>query len=996
MKEAIEKYHGPCVILAGAGTGKTYTIVEKIKYLIKNKIYEPEKIVCITFSNEAANNILMRTRKALELEYGREPIIKTFHAFSADILRKYGNLIGLNQDFKILDPDEAKVVLHRSLRVEPYYCRKYISTIGTAKDLGISLDMLQEYLDEQIKKFIGIDIEKRLESLQFEFQILYLQKDKEKKKKLVSEITVLQEIIGIKKFISTWRAYEKIKIKSKYQDYADLNNNALILLSKFPEITGDFSYIIVDEFQDTNKIQLDFLFAIARQGNITIVGDLNQSIYQFRGAFKENYSLFKKHFNISEKEVYNLDKSFRSPNKILKAAHKLVQHNYRNKEECFLVENFEGREGEKIEVNELKNGKEEARKVVELVQREIGLGARPEEICVLCRTHQQARIIKQAFSSANIDYSAISKSSLLQQPSVKITIDYLTILDKINRKAKGGNQEWWDLLYLMNFSADDMIILGKFLKEFRNENELSLLIIEKIQILPLSEQGKFLAKLMLERIKKLASLDLNDSVALIPEIYRINGFLFEQKSIEGKERMMHLNAFLELAKNHQSLYANDVESFLNYLQILNNLDIEIPSASISKGGVQLMTLHATKGLEYKIVIITNMAQKRFPIGRVENNFLLPRVLFPDVLEENKNNISEEDVRNYASEHQLLEERRLCYVAFTRAKEKLIITYAKEYAGKKAYPSQFLYEIDFQKNPAVVYYQDNLDKYNEPILNKKFNRSFNFISESGQFESLVHDIVNSDTGKLKNLTEQKDKVYSPSALLLFSECQKQYEYQYIFNMPEKKTLSWEAMRLGSFVHRVLEKGVKDGFKSVKEFLDYGKELILEEEWASIDWNESEHMIKVFFERNKSKYNSQSRTEQVLNTELQGIGFTGFADRIDKSPEGLEIIDYKTGKFEVAPRNRRWQLGYYALAAGKLDKVYKITLDMLKQENPLEFILDDKGNAIGQNSDRMDFNIFEVEEELVSTAKQIIDCREKGFKPCPLEKNCAFCNEYVYRL
>src|SRR3989338_8619501 len=107
---AITKSVGPCIILAGAGTGKTYTIVEKLKYLISNKIYSPERIVCITFSNEAANNLLTRVQKAVSLEHGKEPVIKTFHSFSADLLRKYGNKININSEFNILDPDEAKVV----------------------------------------------------------------------------------------------------------------------------------------------------------------------------------------------------------------------------------------------------------------------------------------------------------------------------------------------------------------------------------------------------------------------------------------------------------------------------------------------------------------------------------------------------------------------------------------------------------------------------------------------------------------------------------------------------------------------------------------------------------------------------------------------------------------------------------------------------------------------------------------------------------------------
>ena len=131
MKEgdAIHKKEGPCVILAGAGTGKTYTIVEKLKYLIGEKVYSPEKVVCITFSNEAANNLILRVGKSLSLDKNDGLIIRTFHGFSADLLRRYGSKIGINEKFKILNPDEAKVVLHRNLKINVGNCHKYIGTI---------------------------------------------------------------------------------------------------------------------------------------------------------------------------------------------------------------------------------------------------------------------------------------------------------------------------------------------------------------------------------------------------------------------------------------------------------------------------------------------------------------------------------------------------------------------------------------------------------------------------------------------------------------------------------------------------------------------------------------------------------------------------------------------------------------------------------------------------------------------------------------------------
>jgi len=278
--EAIEKTSGPCVILAGAGTGKTHTIVEKIKYLIRGGIYEPGKIVCITFSNEAANNLLRRVRKFLR--EGEEPKIMTFHAFSAYLLREYGEKIGLNPGFGILTPEEAKIILHRNLKVAPFYCHKYIASIGMAKDLGIGLEDLVGYVREEVDKLGEVDLGKRLESLRFKFNTLHLGNEKWKKKELAGEISEIANLVELGKFVKIWGAYEKLKGKNNYQDYSDLNNNALKLLEGNMEISEEFDYVIVDEFQDTNKVQLDFLKALAVRKNITVVGDLNQSIYRFR------------------------------------------------------------------------------------------------------------------------------------------------------------------------------------------------------------------------------------------------------------------------------------------------------------------------------------------------------------------------------------------------------------------------------------------------------------------------------------------------------------------------------------------------------------------------------------------------------------------------------------------------------------------------------------------------------------------------------------------
>ena len=1001
QEEAIKKVKGPCVILAGAGTGKTYTIVEKIKYLIKNSIYLPERIVCITFSNEAANNLISRVRRDIDLKENGEPIIRTFHGFSADLLRKYGDKVGINKEFNILTPDEAKVVLYRYLKVPVGNCHQYIGAIGTAKDLGISWENLKKYLDEKMKKFEGINIEKRLENLQFELHTLYLKRDKFRKHEISESIKKISSLLKLDKFLKAWGSYEKIKSIKNYQDYSDLNKNALALLEKDKNVADNYDYIIVDEFQDTNKVQLDLLFLLARKGNITVVGDLNQSIYRFRGAYNKNFNEFREMFNISKKDIFNLDKSHRSSNKVLRAAHNLILNNYSNKEDCFEVLNFNNREGENIEVYELKNSKEEARKVVELIEEESKRGTDLKDICVMFRTHQQGRVIKRALESKNIPYVSVSKNPLLKEKSIKTVVDYLTILNKLKEKEKGGQQAWWDLIYQLDFMENDLIKIGKFIKDNSDSENLSAIMLSSLAELDLSDAGKMAAKILIKRIKMMLEVLNKDVSYLIKEVYNIGGLIKDRKTRGERAVFLNLNKFYDLAKDHISLHGEDLSGFIYYLDILNSLGIETEAADSEEEGIRLMTLHATKGLEYKTVIITNLAQKRFPIERFANNSLIPLELSPEFKRINEEAVSEADLDYYLYEYekknQVFEERRLCYVAFTRTRERLVLTYSQEYGNKRYYPSQFLDEVRYKENNDFSFFQDLEQKYQEPEIEIKSGENFFSIFRGTEIDSSIIEALKNPEWRNKTKVSADNLVLSPSSLLLFRECQKKYEYKYIYNMPEQKTVSWEAIMLGSFVHLVLERGVRANLNDLNNFENIAKEMNLEKEWEDIDLNEALLLIKVFFERNKKKYNINSKTEQKLNVQLGGVKFVGFADRIDFNSDGLEIIDYKTGKSSITPLARNWQLGYYALAASSLGKVKRITLDMLRHEMPLEFEVDDKGNAIPINSFRMNgFNIYEVEQELIKTSHDILNAYEKGFKPCSLDKNCEFCSEWIWRL
>ncbi|MCA9485677.1 MAG: ATP-dependent helicase [Nanoarchaeota archaeon] len=535
------------------------------------------------------------------------------------------------------------------------------------------------------------------------------------------------------------------------------------------------------------------------------------------------------------------------------------------------------------------------------------------------------------------------------------------------KKKSQGINEWWDLIYQTSFPKQDLISITEFIKEAKDSENYNAKILSGLDKLSLSEEGKLLVRSITDRIKLLIPLHGKKLIDFLTEVYPIIG-IFEESEKQKKESLLNINKFHELAKRHSQQHYPELDSFLHHLNVMQDLGIEIEAAEIESSGVRVMTSHATKGLEFKTVILTNFAEKRFPIESKATYSLIPS----EIIQSQKSIDSDLTTEEYEKHSQLLEERRLCYVSFTRAKENLYITYAKNYANKKTAPSQFLREIDYTQNDKIEFTKDKDEKY----------------------KIEVSEIAPASEEKNLTQTEKiKDKRLSPSSLLTFKECQKRFEYKYIYNMPEKITFSMEAAKTGSFIHEVLEKGVSQGFTSLKDFKDLALTLHAEEEWNSVDIQESLLLIKVFFERNKNKFSKNSKKEQSMTFEIDGIKFIGFADRIDFSPDGLEIIDYKTGKSPPSPLQRNFQLGYYALAASKLGKVKKITLDMLRNPVALEFEVDSTGLATS-TSGRMSFNIYEIKEEITKTAKEILEAYNSGFKPCPAEKNCQFCEEYVY--
>lgn len=1056
QQKAINKLEGPCLVRAGAGTGKTYTIVKKISNLINSSFCDSSEILCLTFSNEATNHLRHEVEK--ELKKSIDITIKTFHGFCAEILKDKGNLLKISSDFEILQPDDAKVVFHKYFEVTPYNSDRYVKTISTAKDFGIDIVDIEKFIERFRKDNIDLpNLDDYAIQLETELKLLHLSpqgtKDEKQalkdRKKIISEFLKNYEYyVKYNEFISAWKKYDKYKKEHNYLDFSDLNFLVLKLFDSFgsKDIAKKYKYIIVDEFQDTNKMQFDLIEQLAiGHKNITIVGDPNQSIYGFRGSFKESFNLFRERFEVTDDSIISLDKSRRSTNKILKISYELIKNNYENKDDCLFIENFEGKEGHKVKVIELKNANEEARKVSELVEEEIEKKTPLKEICVLYRTHKQGKLIVQALESKNIPIISAGKTDLLQKPEIKTVTAYLSILSNLSNRTGTGEQSWWQLFHYQNaLSPQDTIKIGRYLKKNR-ENDISIdyATLLKLDHLDISEDGKKIVHRIISKLKEIKTSSNKPLPELILDIYEITGLnraFSHSRSVRNVEGLINLKYYYELAENYYKVHGKSLEDFIDYLEILEKVGVDVEASKIQDvNAVRLMSIHAVKGLEFEKVIVTNLAEDKFPISRTSNEPLIPKELNPDIkIYLEKNGIQSDDtesIKAYEKATLILEERRLCYVAFTRAKKELILTYAKSYNNEEnsANPSTFLNEINYKKNSEIEFVTDADEKATLFAPNSKFEQ-YKGLLKKQLIESLDIDDLKSvlsrvliyhsvREGKTENydvdlnsLVDKKelethitnyhkkksgltfDKTnftFSPTALLTYDDCPKKYELQHIFHMPERGAFGWSGASTGSFVHEVFEIGVKELYSSKQQFIEKAKEMSLTSEWKGVDLKDVNQLIDVFWERHKGRYNEKTLTEKDVAIEINGYKFYGIVDRIDFLKDGtVEIIDYKTNKDTISPKKRAWQLGFYAVGVKKKYgwNVSKLTLEMLRLDKPLETEVMANGEVKAGRS--KGFNINDVETELVETANKIVHNYEHEFLPTNEEDNCKYCGYKFY--
>jgi DNA helicase-2/ATP-dependent DNA helicase PcrA len=626
QREAVTHPGGPLLILAGAGSGKTRVLAYRAAYLIQWLHVSPHRILAVTFTNKASGEMRERIDRLLGAAASTHMWIGTFHAISSRILRRHGDRIGLDRHFVIYDEGDQLALMRRvladlNLEERRYPPQAMLATIGKAKNEGI--DHIQYATQAQ---------------------------------------TFYEEVVA-----RVYRAYQAALRERHAVDFDDLLLCTIQLFQEHPDILAEyqerFLHVLVDEYQDTNHVQYLIVHMLAgKHRNLFVVGDDDQSIYQFRGADPRNILEFERDY--PDAKVIKLEQNYRSTQRILEGAQSVIHHNPHRHPKRLWTENPVGNP---IVLFEAYDGHEEAQFVVEEIKRLLaedrGRGYR--DIVVLYRTNAQSRLFEEYFLRAGIPYQIVGAVRFYERKEIKDVLAYLRLL--LNP------YDTVSLRRIINIPRRGIgeVTLSR-LEARAQEEEISLL-----EAMAMGAQGRApeipghiqrsLSEFvnLISELRKLATqLSAAD---LIKEVIARTGYassLEAEGTEEALSRLENLQELINVAQEFETASGMEgLEAFLQHMSLI--ADIDTWKAEIDR--VTLMTLHSAKGLEFPVVFIAGMEEGLFPHARAVE-----------------------------TEGGLEEERRLCYVGMTRAKELLYLTYAQHRASygelRPRLPSRFLSEI----------------------------------------------------------------------------------------------------------------------------------------------------------------------------------------------------------------------------------------------------------------------------------------------------------------
>ncbi|MDP3964570.1 MAG: UvrD-helicase domain-containing protein [bacterium] len=942
---AVKYGDGPLLIVAGAGTGKTTVITRRLAWLIEEKKAAPDEILALTFTDKAAGE--MEERVDVLLPYGYVDLwISTFHAFGERVLKDHALDMGLDPGFQILTQPDQWMLIRQNLG---RFGLQYYRPLGNpTRFITALVKHFSRLKDEHIEPEEYVAFAEKLANQ-------FADADDDKKEEAAKTLELAK----------AYATYQGILHEQGLLDFGDLVLYALKLFqtrkSVLEKYRRQFKYVLVDEFQDTNFAQYELVKLLAgERANITVCGDDDQSVYKFRGASVSNILQFKKDYPRAREVV--LVQNYRNKQNILDLSYEFIQLNNPNRLEAQLKDSTSNEGGDLQPISKKLLSRREGqaaiehihaesrdREVAAVVKKIVSLQKKHQaswnDFAILVRANDMADPFISALNAQGLPYQFIASKGLFQRPEIIDLVSYLKLLDNYHESNAA-----YRILSLEVFGIPVMDIT-KILHHAGRKSVSVFEAMQEVNLLGVEKETKSALEQILKMIREHTELTRFKTAGQI--LYRFvteSGYmerLTKKETLANAERILNINRFFKKIADFES--KNDDRSVKNFMVELNTM-LEIGQdpapSSIVEGpeSIKIMTIHGAKGLEFPYVFIVHLVDKRFPTIERREELRIPDQLVKEI-------VPSGDVH-------LQEERRLFYVAVTRARDGLFFTTADDYGGqRKKKLSRFLKEIAYEK-------------YVKSVGIKKA-------------PGLDYPDESKTQPRNKKLRYELPRHLSFTQLKAFWTCPYQYRFMFVLKVPQapKHTFSF-----GKSIHNTLhqffqlvQRGEQSDWAAMKK--------LYEANWID-EWYESpEHMaerkaqglkaLRTYFDSHDGKFPKPLYLEKGFVIKVDQQSIRGVIDRVDEfADQSVEVIDYKTGKKPQSKKvDNPEQLLIYAMAVSETlkRKPARLTYHYLEDNQKVSFKPTDE-------------TISKVREKISQTAKEL---PKSDFRPTP-GFHCKFCD------